>query len=237
MASREAALALLNRDPIRNISIINFLEARPSAQILQFGDSVLARGEEGIAYISAQNEHELEQIIAVLDERDKFLTSLEDWVAERLGQNRDIKIYPHKKYILPLDAQLPEQKHPVSPLAPEYFDMVATHWLEDEDDDEEVRQYVLHCLSRFPSAAVYVDGEPVSWAGIHEDGAIGFLYTREEHRGNSYAYSISINLIKQQRAQGKISYVLIEEGRKSLGLASKLGFVHAGSSCWVDFRQ
>ncbi len=237
MSSREAALEVLNRDPIRNIAIINFLEARANAQILQFGDSFLARGEEGLAYISAQNEQELERIIAGLDERDKFLASLEDWVAERLVQGRNSKIYPHKKYILPLDAPLPEEKHPVSPLATEHYDMVATHWLEDEDDDEEVKHYALYCLSRFPTAAVYVDGRPVSWAGIHEDGAIGFLYTKEEHRGNSYAYSISINLIKQQRAQGKISYVLIEEGRKSLGLANKLGFVHAGSSCWVDFRQ
>ncbi len=237
MSSRQAALKLLKRDPIKNISIINFLEARPNAQVLQFGDSFLARGEEGLTYISAENQQDLEQIIAALSERDKFFMSLEDWVAERLVQGRDIEIYPHSKYILPLDAPLPEQKHPVSPLASEHFDMVVTHWLEEEEADEEVRRYALYCLSNFPTAAVYVDGKPVSWAGIHEDGAIGFLYTKKEHRGNNYAYSISINLIKQQRAQGKVSYVLIEEGRKSLGLAEKLGFVHAGSSCWVDFRQ
>lgn len=232
--SRQEALDILNRDPIKNIAIINFLEARPDAQIRQFGESLVVGTKGGVTYISCQDDRELEQIVASLGEEELFFASLEGWMTAVIKGDREASIYPHQRFVLYPDVALPEAEHAVSPLAPEHRELVAHHWLEG-DPDERGRHYVLTCLAQHPTAAIYVNGNPVSWAGIHEDGALGFLHTIDEHRGKGYALSITLNLIEQQRAQGKIPFVNIEEGRKSLGLAQKLGFVPVGHSCWLDF--
>lgn len=230
LISTNQALAILKQDSMRNISIINYLDSHPDARIQQFGESLLVR-KEGVVYISSQDPSELRTIIANLDSSDTFFASVQEWIAMTIKGERKVKWFLHMpRYVLPLDIPLPEQVHLVQTLGPEHADMVAKSWLYNDGNLE----YAMACLKRGPAAGVFVGGEPVAWAGVHEDGALGFLNTKEEHRGRGYAQSITLYLIKHQRAQGRVSFVNIEEGKKSLGLALKLGFIPGGSTCWVE---
>jgi len=232
--SYHRGLELLKKNPIRNISIINYLDSHPDATLQQFGQSLLIK-KEGVVYISSRDPQELDTILSNLDEGDTFFASLEEWIAQIIKGDRDTKWYLHMpRYILPLDRVLPSQTHPVQPIGTQYVEMVAKSWLYD-DADEGSSAYVLACLNRGPTAAVFLEGEPVAWAAVHEDGALGFLFTKEEYRGRGFAQSITINLINQQRKLGRTSFVNIEEGKNSLGLAMKLGFVRYGSTCWIEF--
>jgi|SRR5690554_4790261 len=232
--SIDQALELLNTDPLRNLSIINYLSVNPDASLQRFGNSLLVR-KEGVVYISCQHRQELNAIMANLDETDSFFASMEAWIFPIIKGNRETKWdICMQRYILPLHIPLPPPDHPVQSLGPEHAEMMARHWPSD-DGNPSSADYIRVCLKNGPAAAVFVEGKPVSWAAVHEDGSLGFLYTKPEFRGQGYAQSVGINLIQQQRHQGKLSVACIEAGRKSLGLVFKLGFRRCGSSCWVEF--
>jgi len=88
-------------------------------------------------------------------------------------------------------------------------------------------------ITKRPSSAVYIDGEIVCWVLIHDDNAMGIMYTREEYRRKGYAVDVTIDLADQMIKGGKIPFIQIVQGNgMSPGLARKCGFVEAGVADW-----
>lgn len=93
-------------------------------------------------------------------------------------------------------------------------------------------------ISRRPSSAVYVDGEPVSWALIHDDGTMGIMYTREEYRGKGYALDVSIDLASKVIKGGRTPFLhIVKENNMSPGLARKCGLEMYGYNTWFGIIE
>ena len=61
----------------------------------------------------------------------------------------------------------------------------------------------------YPSAAVWLDGKPVSWCIMHNDKSLGMLYTMPEHRHKGYALQVMTALCNAVIAQGDTPYAYI----------------------------
>ena len=71
----------------------------------------------------------------------------------------------------------------------------------------------------------------------HDDGSIGVMNVLEPYRRKRYAYDLTVYLIQQLRAQGKIPYVHVEETNLiSLDLAHKVGFRTDRRLHWFEIK-
>ena len=68
------------------------------------------------------------------------------------------------------------------------------------------------CLTRHPSAAVYVDGKPVCWCLLHLEGSLGMLYTVPEFRRQGYALKVMTAISQTVIDNGNIPYAYIIQG-------------------------
>jgi len=76
-----------------------------------------------------------------------------------------------------------------------------------------------------PSSCVRIDGKPVSYAALHEDNSIGYMYTLEEHRQKGYAHEVTKDITLKTLKSGRTPYIQIHPwNEKSLRLAQKSGF-------------
>lgn len=84
-----------------------------------------------------------------------------------------------------------------------------------------------------PSSAVYINGSIASWALIHNDNSMGFMFTREEYRNKDYATSVTLDLSSKIINNNKIPFVQISKhNEKSINLALKCGFKKYAEVDW-----
>ena len=84
-----------------------------------------------------------------------------------------------------------------------------------------------------PSSCVRIDGIPVSFALLHEDNSIGYMYTLEEYRRKGYAYEVTKDISLKTIKSGRLPYIHIAHGNdSSLKLALKSGYKIQGDVYW-----
>lgn len=83
----------LQKDKVRNINFINFIQSYPIHTFDSVGDSVLIRGrsDEEWVYISSKSEDEFRQLIQGLDEEDNCFAVLEDWMLPYIVKDKEIR--------------------------------------------------------------------------------------------------------------------------------------------------
>ena len=85
---------------------------------------------------------------------------------------------------------------------------------------------VLDCLRRHPSAAVFVDDEPVCWCLLHLEKSLGMLYTLPEHRHKGYALEVMTALTNKVIERGDVPYAyIVKDNVASMNLAQKYNLV------------
>lgn len=81
---------------------------------------------------------------------------------------------------------------------------------------------VRRCLTRHPSAAVYVEGKAVCWCLLHLEGSLGMLYTVPEYRRQGYALKVMTAISQMVIEHGNVPYAyIIEDNVASKSLAVK----------------
>ena len=97
-----------------------------------------------------------------------------------------------------------ECKQDIRPMPAKYAQKVSdgTHYHAPIED-------VVDMLARHPSAAVYIDGEPICWCLLHLDKSLGMLYTEPQYRRQGYALEVMTALCNKVIAQGDIPYAYI----------------------------
>lgn len=81
---------------------------------------------------------------------------------------------------------------------------------------------IVECLVRHPSAAIYLNGEPVCWCLLHLDKTLGMLYTEPQHRRKGYALEVMTALTNKVIAQGDVPYAyIVVDNVPSQNLAAK----------------
>lgn len=85
-------------------------------------------------------------------------------------------------------------------------------------DLEDVRT----CLTKHPSAALYVDNKAVCWCLLHVEGSLGMLFTVPEYRRRGYALRVMTALTQAVINDGNVPYAyIIEDNVASKSLALK----------------
>lgn len=99
---------------------------------------------------------------------------------------------------------------------------------------------VVECISRHPSAAVYVDGEPVCWCLLHLEKSLGMLYTEPQHRHKGYALEVMTALCNEVIARGDVPFAyIVQDNIASKNLAAKYNLVYVKPANYftIDFGK
>ncbi|BES64005.1 hypothetical protein SANA_04440 [Gottschalkiaceae bacterium SANA] len=84
-----------------------------------------------------------------------------------------------------------------------------------------------------PSAAIFIDEQPVAWALQHPDGTIGMMHTIEQHRNKGYARDTTLGIIQTLIQRDEIPIVQIADtNTASQALAKSCGFKAFGTADW-----
>lgn len=234
--SKHEAIDFLARDIEGNIAYINFLENNPITELLRCGSSLLFKGTSDWdwVYIMSENRDELLEMTGSLTDQDKNFALVQAWMLPLLARGRRINWQMASLRLqLPQGAALPQPGTTPVKLLPAHADAIYRLWPYAELT---TLAYTRDRIARGHSAAIFHGDEPVAWAITHDDGAIGFLFVREEYRGRGYARDVTVAVARQLQELGKPAFVHIEpDNHKSLSLARKLGFAERGTVMWVGY--
>ena len=239
----DQALAILNRDRVRNANIINFMCDYPVLRISIAGESVMIKGrsDRDWIYISCANDEEFLALAAELTSDDTCFAIIEDWMLPRLTEGR------HELWRLScLKLYLPDNVNDndsvnnsadgVTGTLTELTPADAAYIYANYDYAAYTTEaFIAECINKGPSFGIREDGKLVAWIMTQDDGAMGFLTVLQPYRRRGYGNLITAALIKELRASGKIPFVHIEEQNlKSMNLARKAGFIPDRHVHWFE---
>lgn len=126
-------------------------------------------------------------------------------------------------------------RHEVKELRLEDADVVNEFYTYKEDESLD---YIKECISERPTSAIFDEaGNPISWAVVREDGTMGIMYTRKEHRGKGLAVSVSIDLAKKVIKNNGTPFVhIVTDNHASIALAESIGFKKYGNIVWFGVK-
>lgn len=233
MFSEKDIIQFLQKDIIKNVNIINFIENNPIYYMKRYKDSIIVKGksDENWIYISSSSSEELIELLKTCEE-DEFFFVAEDWMIPFIlnGKELDWKL-SCMKLVFPEDIDIPKSKEYVRQLNVDEAEYIYNNSKYKEYTDIE---YIQRRIIEGPALGIY-DGDVLAgWAMTHDDGAIGFLNILTEYRKRGYGYELTIAMIDKLREVRKIPFVHIEEDNdKSMSLALKTGFVKDRLIHWI----
>jgi hypothetical protein len=184
----------------------------------------------------ARDRAALERLLPLIPERhpvedveDVGFGGVASWIRDVVAENREVTWEnPCHLYHLTARDHVPARvAHEIRPLRPEHADLVNRHW-----EHADAPEYVRWMIERGPTAAVYEDGEPVSWAVVHSDGQMGLMHTLEGARGKGLALSVTASLAGEVLDRGGVPFLYtITENMAAQALVEKAGFRR-----WGDYH-
>lgn len=227
---------LLEQDLIQNQNILGIIENTDKLSFyvddIENPQSVLVN-KGYFNYISTKQQSFIEDLIENYFKEDFYgFSGLSEFVTEKLKPRFVLQWEsPCELYYLPENAlDLTLRKHETSTVQLADAQLIDEHYAYRGDGSLD---RIKDDITRRPSSAVYVNGEPASWVLVHQDNSMGIMYTMEQHRGNGYAVDVTIDLCEKLINKGKIPFLQINVHNKmSPGLASKCGFVKHGRGNW-----
>jgi len=227
----------LQKEPVRNSSIIGFIKNNPVSLILSEGESVLVKGtsDREWVYISSKDKSELKILLQKLKPGDLCFASIEEWMLPEITSNRKIEWrLTTMRYYLPESVVISGNKIKISKLNAAESGFI----LENSNYKQFLTmEYLQQRIEQAFSASVKINGKLVAWAITHDDGAIGALHVLEDHRNKCYAKEIIINLSRLIREGSQIPIAQIEEkNTPAIKLFEKVGFVKDRRVTWLKLK-
>lgn len=237
MKSLNEILCNLQKDEVRNVNMINFIDNYPIHYAEKVGNSVIVKGtsDRDWIYISSESKEELELLKEKLEKNDKCFAIIEEWMVPILTKGYKIKWkLSTLRLFLPKDTLLLDNKYGVSDLKLEDANFI----YENSDYKEYIStDYIKDRIKNGLSSGICDSGNLVAWGITQDDGAIGFLHVLPEYRLKGYGRDITLDLIKKVREQGKLPFVHIEEKNdRSMKLALSLGFKKDRVVSWFEIE-
>lgn len=234
----QEAILELQKNPVRNSSIIGFIKNNPISLILSEGETFLVKGisDRDWIYISGKNKEELRRLLQSLKADDLCFASLEDWMIPEVRQNREIEWQlTTMRYFLPDKAVIPDNKIKLDP-----FNTDDAEYIKENSDYKQflTTEYLKQRIKQSFTAGVIKNNKLVAWSLTHDDGAIGALYVLNKFRKRGYASEIICNLSHKIRRTGGIPIAQIEEKNlPAVKSFEKLGFVKDRRVTWLKLQQ
>lgn len=236
MLTTENVIEFLERNKLKNINMINFIENNPIYYMERFKDSLMIKGksDENWVYISSSSEEELESLLRKCEE-DKFFVVTEDWMMPFILKNKEVEWkLSCVKLIFPEEKKLPECRHEIDQLKISEVEYIFHN---SKYKDYTSIEYITSRIKNGTALGIYDEDKLVAWLMTHDDGAIGFLNVLPEYRKRGYGYELTIKMINQLRKLKKIPFVHIEEDNyKSMNLALKTGFIKDKEIHWIKIK-
>jgi GNAT superfamily N-acetyltransferase len=220
-----------------NENILGIIENMPNAEVfvddLEHPTGVLVCKDDYFHLVYTENDEFIDNISANFFHEGFFgFSGIEGKLAEKirqrylLGWESRCTLYYMPKENLDLSLK----KNPTEQIRLEDAETVDRFYQHRGPGTLEV---IKRDITKRPSSAVYVNGEIACWVLIHDDNAMGIMYTKEEYRRKGYAVDVTIDLAQQVIEAGKIPFIQIIQGNSmSPGLAKKCGFIEAGKADW-----
>jgi 8-oxo-dGTP diphosphatase len=238
MIKKEGIINILNRNPIYNVNVINFINNYEIDEVKTEGNIVLIKGssDEKWLYTSCENENEFEKILTWVDESDKYFVIQRDWELEMIKEKYEVDwLLSCEKLVLNNDVKLVgEDDDKLTNIEADEAEYIYNNYgYSDYASVEYIRERIINDLA----LGIKKDKKLVAWVLIHDDGAIGMLHVLEKHRGNGYARILMKAIILKLRSENRIPFVHIEESNTaSKSLCSKLGFKKYCNIHWVKIK-
>lgn len=234
---KNKAIEFLKKNEIYNLSIAGYIKENPIDKLISTGNSLFVQGSEGDkwVYLFSENKNEFEELIKHINAEDKFFGALDDWQIPLLTKDRGVDwLINAYQYHFPDGTEVPENK-------------TKTHRLTTKDSEYIISQslyknmlsveYLNERIEKSVSAGIYDNGKLVSWALTHDDSSLGSMHTLEKYRGKGYAKEITISLINQCRASGKIPFLQVEtKNIAAQKLVEGVGFVKDRNVSWLKLK-
>ena len=234
---KQEAIIYLKKNEIYNLSIIGFIKENPLKRIMRVGNSFLVQGNEGDkwVYLYSEDEKELVKLIKSLNAEDKFYGALDNWQITNITREKEVDwLVNAYQYHFPDTAKIPDNK-------------IETHRLTTEDSRYIISQsvyknmlsveYLNERIEKSVSAGIYEKGKLVAWALTHDDASLGSMHVLEDFRGKGYAKEITISLLRQCRAIGKVSFLQCEDKNiPAQKLVEGIGFIKDRTVAWLKLK-
>ena len=233
--------AMLAQDPVGNLTMAGELEHAEPEEVTVYLDDpddpagLLVEGSQWVK-LYAQHEAALGRLLPALGDRQLVrFGGVAAPMAATLASTYEV-ISEHPAYLYYLQKQdLPWDllAHPVQPLGPEHAALVNEQWSYGDAE-----AYVRWRIKDGPSAAIYQDGRPVSWALTQYDGQMAMMYTAPEARRKGYGMSVTLALARLMLDAGKVPYLYIEHGNAAAQQhVGRMGFARHGDYRWFEARK
>jgi 8-oxo-dGTP diphosphatase len=238
MIQLKKIIKILERDRIRNINILNFIQDYRITSIDQVGDSLMIRGfsDRDWVYYSSQDEAEMKILVGFLTEEDHFFAAVEEWMKPIIpGANDPVWDLVCEKLYWPVNQLVPSSNENVIRLKPDMADYIFMHYKYSEFVTSE---YIRERINMGPALGIMNADRLIAWIMTQDDGAIGGLEVLPEFQRKGLGQTLTLAMIKQLMDQDKLSFVHIEpDNEKSMRLALKNGFVQERQISWFERRR
>jgi 8-oxo-dGTP diphosphatase len=234
---KNTVIKKLRSEGTYNLSIIGYIQENDLIKLLTIGNSILAQGSGGEKwiYLYSKNEDDLFKLIENLNADDKYFGAIDDWQIPVLTKTREIDwLINAYQYHLPDEKELPENKVETYRITTRDSPYIVTQSIYKEMLSTD---YINERIERSVSAGIYENGRLVAWALTHDDSSLGSMHVLKDYRRKGYAREITISLVNQCRAIGKIPFLQCEDKNVAAQrLVESLGFVKDRNVSWLKLK-
>ena len=234
---KQEAISFLKKNEIYNLSIIGFIEENQLQRLIRKRNSFLAQGSEAERwiYLSSEDEKEFAGLIQNLNAEDKYFGAVDDWQIPYLTKGKEVDwLINAIQYHYPANKEIPGNKYKVQKLTQKDSEYIFS---QSVYKDVLSVEYLNERIEKSVSAGIYENGKLVAWALTHDESSLGSMHVLEEYRGRGYAKEITISLIRQCRAMGKIPFLQCENKNiPAQKLVEGIGFVKDRNVSWLKLK-
>lgn len=233
----ENILSILGEEPVRNLSIIGFIENNGVQEFNKVGNSLIIKqkSDQLWVYISSKDENEFKELLQTLSNEDEYYASVEDWMIPDVIEGREIEWkLVTMRYYLPKEIKLPTTMHTTSSLSTDDASFIMKN---AKYKDYLSLDYIIERIQNGLSSCIRVNDELASWALTHDDGSLGFLQVMDSFKRQGFGISTTISLAQKVIDKGKIPFANIElDNLNAINLVNKIGFKKDRKITWLKLR-
>jgi 8-oxo-dGTP diphosphatase len=234
---KQEAVRFLKKNEIYNLSIIGFIKENSLQRLIRKGNSYLAQGSEAERwiYFSSEDEREFTDLLQNLNAEDKYFGAVDKWQLAHLTKGKEVDwLINAFQYHYPVDKEIPGNKYKVQKLTQKDSEYIFS---QSVYKDVLTVEYLSERIEKSVSSGIRENGKLIAWALTHDDSSLGSMHVLEEYRGRGYAKEITISLIRQCRAMGKIPFLQCENKNiPAQKLVEGIGFVKDRNVSWLKLK-
>lgn len=220
---KDEVINYLKQDYLNNLDLIYALEHE--AEIIHFSKDGIMLKYNDIYMLSIKDIHLATQLLNDLNDcqmitihNDRY----QELIKERFGLTQEIVAYQYgylKNDVTVIDVPKIQIKY----IGIEYYDFIKQNYSTFIDED-----YLLKRVQANVFIGAFDDDKIVGFAGIHEEGSIGFVEVIEAYRRKKIASMLETYMIDRLLKEKKVVYLQVDiDNLASMKMHEKLGYLRS----------